>query len=129
MSGVRAPMLAALLSGGFLCLVGCAPAPDLSEIAPLKGRVAGRQAVLTQMKTEGLCLENSTGVLGRSPTAKLSLEHRTLIEEENFDRERIFDALSRAYGLPSSEIKSLFVEMQGCADNPLIQRGPGNSNR
>jgi hypothetical protein len=54
----------------------------------------------------------STGLLGRSPTAKLSLEQRTLIEEENFDRERIFDALSRAYGLPSSEIKSLFVEMQ-----------------
>lgn len=91
---------------------GCSEAPDLSGIAPLKGRVAARQAELTRMKGEGLCAENSSGMLGRSPTAALSLEQRTLIEEENYDRERIFEALASAYSLSSADVRSVFVGMQ-----------------
>lgn len=97
---------------GCLFLSGCGSAPDLGEIAPWKTRVAARQAAISQLKAEGLATEASTGLLTRSATAKLSLEQRTLIEEENFDRERIFEALARAYGFSSSDIKSLFVQMQ-----------------
>lgn len=95
-----------------LLFAGCSGAPDLSAIAPLKARVTARQPALTQLKTEGLCRENSTGLLSRMDGAKLSIEQRTLIEEENFDRERIFEALATAYALPAGEIKSLFVQMQ-----------------
>lgn len=91
---------------------GCAPEPKLDEIAPLKGRVTARQPLLTQMKAEGLCSEGSNGMLTRNPTARLSVEQRTLIEEENFDRERIFAAIAAAYSLPVEEVRSLFVRMQ-----------------
>lgn len=103
-------ILAACSSLGLVA--GCSQQVDLSEVAPLKARVTARQPALSQMKTEGLCAENSTGMLSRSANARLSVEQRTLIEEENFDRERIFDALARAYGIPTSDIRSLFVEMQ-----------------
>jgi len=91
---------------------GCSEKPDLTEIAPLKVRVSARSTSLNQMKSDGLCAENTSGMLTRSATARLSVEHRTLIEEENFDRERIFDAISRAYSLPVADVKSLFAEMQ-----------------
>lgn len=107
---LRSIFVLGLLS--FLGLAACAPQVDVSEIAPLKARVTARQPALTQMKTEGLCAENSTGMLARSANARLSVEQRTVIEEENFDRERIFDAVARAYSLPVAEIRSLFVEMQ-----------------
>jgi glutamine cyclotransferase len=93
-------------------LTGCSPQVEVAEIVPLKARVTARQPVLSQMKTEGLCAENSTGMLARSANARLTVEQRTLIEEENFDRERIFDAIARAYELPVADIRALFVEMQ-----------------
>ena len=100
--------------GTFGCLVfsGCAPQVDLTEIAPLKARVSARQASLSHLKTEGLCSENSSGMLTRAAGGALSVEQRTLIEEENFDRERIFEAVARAYSLSVSDVKTLFVEMQ-----------------
>jgi hypothetical protein len=104
--------LAGMSLGVLTALAGCSPQVDLTEVAPLKARVTARQPALTQMKTEGLCAENSTGMLTRSATARISVEQRTLIEEENFDRERIFDALARAYALPVADIRTLFVEMQ-----------------
>lgn len=91
---------------------GCSEKPNLTEIAPLKARVSTRLTELNKMKSDGLCAESASGMLTRSATARLSVEHRTLIEEENFDRERIFDAISRAYSLPVADIKSLFAEMQ-----------------
>lgn len=97
---------------GLVGLTGCSPQVDVSEIAPLKARVTARQPTLAQMKTQGVCAENSTGMLARSANAHLSLEQRTLIEEENFDRERIFEAIARAYGLSVADIRALFVEMQ-----------------
>lgn len=102
----------AALLGALLLLTGCTEAPDLGEARALKGSVAARQAVLDQMKIEGLCSEAPGGTLVRSASAQLSIEQRTLIEQENYDRERIFEALARAYTLSVSDIRALFTEMQ-----------------
>lgn len=100
------------LLGALLLVTGCTEAPDLGEARALKGSVNARQSALNQMKIEGLCSEAPGGTVVRSASARLSIEQRTLIEQENYDRERIFEALARAYSLSVSDIRALFTEMQ-----------------
>jgi hypothetical protein len=105
------PARAALL---VLLLPACSEAPDLSEIDRLRPEIAARQATISQMKSEGICSESSSGTLIRSANASrvVTVAEREIIEMENRDRERVFDAVARAYGLGSSDIKSLFYELQ-----------------
>jgi hypothetical protein len=95
-------------------LTACGGAPNVSEIDSLRPQIAARQSTVKQMKSEGICSENSSGSLARSanPSNPISVVYRTIIDQENYDRERAFDAIARAYKLSSSDIKSLFYEMQ-----------------
>lgn len=92
----------------------CTKAPDLSEINALRPEITGRQAVIAQMKSEGICAESSSGTLVRSAKAPrvVTVSERIVIETENRDREAVFEAVARAYGLGSSDVRSLFYEMQ-----------------
>lgn len=51
-------------------------------------------------------------VRSANPSRPITVADRTIIEQENYDRERVFDAVAKAYKLTSSDIKSLFYEMQ-----------------
>ena len=42
----------------------------------------------------------------------VTVSERIVIETENRDREAVFEAVARAYGLGSSDVRSLFYEMQ-----------------
>lgn len=42
----------------------------------------------------------------------VTVAEREVIETENRDRELVFDAIARTYKMGSSDIKSLFYEMQ-----------------
>lgn len=86
----------------------------MSEIDSLRPQIAARQSTLKQMKSEGICTEGSSGMLARSanPSRPITVADRTIIEQENYDRERVFDSVAKAYKLTSSDIKSLFYEMQ-----------------
>jgi len=95
-------------------LPACTEAPNLAEIDGLRPEIRGRQAVIAQMKAEGICAESSSGTLVRSAKAPrvVTVSERIVIETENRDREAVFEAVARAYGLGSSDIRSLFYEMQ-----------------
>lgn len=95
-------------------LPACTEAPNLAEIEGLRPEIRGRQAVIAQMKAEGICTESSSGILVRSAKAPrvVTVSERIVIETENRDREAVFEAVARAYGLGSSDIRSLFYEMQ-----------------
>jgi Protein of unknown function (DUF1318) len=97
-----------------VALSACTEAPDLSEIDRIRPEIAARQATIAQMKSEGICSESSTGTLVRSANASrvVTVAEREIIETENRDRELVFDAVARAYGMGSSDIKSLFYELQ-----------------
>lgn len=108
---LRAPRASVLC---LLALSGCTDAPDLSQIDRLRSEIAARHATIAEMKSEGICTESNSGILMRSANASrvVTVAEREVIETENRDRELVFDAIARAYKMSSSDIKSLFYEMQ-----------------
>ncbi len=101
-----------LFSAACLLITGCGDAPRSPVVEGLRPKVTARQMQISSLKGVGVCSEISSGMLRRATDKNVSLEERTLIEQENFDREKIFSEISKVCGIAVSDVKALFVKMQ-----------------
>ena len=96
-----------------IAILGCLTSLALTSYAQtensltqIKDRVDARRAEISQLRDEGLVKENASGRL--EPTAQLTEQQSTVVEEENRDRDAAFRLIASENGLSPGDVVQLF---------------------
>jgi uncharacterized protein YdbL (DUF1318 family) len=85
--------------------------PDNRNIDLLAKSIRSRAAAVQTLKQEGLISENGRGYLRPNPGIHLNIPERRILEEENFERSKVFLLIAKQNELPKRNVEAVFVKL------------------
>lgn len=94
---------------GTVLLFGCGPSKSKGTEG-LASSVRARAGQVMGLKQSKRVVEDGKGYLKSLPGVYLEIPERRTVEEENFDREKIFSVLAKEYGVKKEVVEKVFAK-------------------
>lgn len=92
-----------------LPMTACSGKPSGALSPALEASISGRAHLVKALKDSGRVREGSKGYLLAADRVYLDIPERRLVEEENFERGKVFALLARKHNIPKSEVERIFA--------------------